>query len=274
MGVVFHSMADIMAMMKSGGMIRICVLLGVLLGASARAASSGASAPYDSIVERNVFNLHAPPPAVDPKTLVPPTPPPKLTLTGITTILGKKVTFITMPAMKPGAPPESLALAEGQAQNEVEVKAIDEKAGVVKVVNHGDEQTLDFLHDGAKTSGPPPAPIGAPTSFPPPAAPPPGVMSLPPPSNPGNVIRPIRTLPNRNGSPFGGPNAGGFGGGLSSVNGQNASPLTAEEQTLLIEAQRIKAMDEGDPIQHILPPTDMTPEVTGKPNTPGTPSTF
>lgn len=237
-----------MTTMKSGGVLKVCAFIGALLSAGALAATTGLGGPYDSIVDRNVFNLHPPAPPVDSKTLTPPTPPPKLTLTGITTILGKKVTFLTMPASKPGQPPESLMLAEGQAQNEVEIKNIDEKAGVVKVLNHGDEQTLDFDHDGAKPSGPPPMPVPN-QPFPAPSAPPPGVMSLPPPAN---VIRPIRSLPGRNNNPFSGNNGG------------NQSALTAEEQTALIEIQRVKAMQENDPIQHILPPTDMTPEVTGQ----------
>jgi hypothetical protein len=214
--------------MKRGGKIEICALIGLLLSTGAMAASdtSTAGQPYDGIVERNVFNLHAPPPAINPADLVQHTPPPKITFTGITTILGKKLAFLTIPAAKPGALPESMMLAEGQAQNEVEVKQIDEKAGIVKVVNHGEAQTLDFDHDGAKPTGAP-----APTMLPPPSAPPPNVM-------PGNVIRPLRSLPPR-------------------------SSLSPEEQVALIEVQRVKYQQENNPISHILPPTEMTPEVNG-----------
>jgi hypothetical protein len=212
--------------MKRGGTIEICALIALLLSGGARAASSAPSSgqPYDGIVDRNVFNLHAPPPPVNPADLVQHTPPPKITFTGITTILGKKLAFLTIPAAKPGSLPESMALAEGQAQNDVEVKQIDEKAGVVKVVNHGEPQTLDFDHDGTKTSGPP-----GPTMLPPPSMPPPNVM-------PGNVIRPLRSLPPR-------------------------SNLSPEEQVALIEIQRVKMQQENNPMSAILPPTEMTPEM-------------
>jgi len=210
--------------MKRGGKLEICALIGLLLTAGAKAASDDGAGPYDGIVERNVFNLHAPPPPVNPADLVQHTPPPKITFTGITTILGKKLAFLTIPAPKPGALPESMMLAEGQAQNEIEVKQIDDKAGIVKVLNHGEAQTLDFDHDGAKPPvGPPP------TMMPPPSAPPPNVM-------PGNVIRPLRSLPPR-------------------------AAMTPEEQTAMIEIQRVKYQQENNPIGQILPPTEMTPEM-------------
>ena len=206
--------------MKRGGKIEVCVLIALLLGAGAKAASN-TTGPYDGIVERNVFNLHAPPPVVNPADLIQKTPPPKVTFTGITTILGKKLAFLTIPAAKPGAIPQSMMLAEGQAQDDIEVKQIDERAGIVKIVNHSEPQTLDFDHDGVKPTGaPPPA---ANTVIPPPAPP------------PNNVIRPLRSLPPR--------------------------VLSPEEQTALIEIQRVKYQQENNPISKLLPPTEMTPEM-------------
>jgi murein DD-endopeptidase MepM/ murein hydrolase activator NlpD len=75
--------------------------------------------------------------------------PPKITLNGITTILGKKQSLLTVPGSTPGTRSEDLMLAEGQAQNDVEVREIDEKAGVVKVVNHGVLQTLQVNQGSA-----------------------------------------------------------------------------------------------------------------------------
>src|ERR1700749_2441708 len=114
--------------MKFGGKAGIGASFGALLSASAIVFTSvGATEnPYSAIVERNVFNLHAPPPPINPADLVKKTPPPKITLTGITTILGKKVTFLTTPPVKPGAPPDSEMLTEGQALNAMEVKRCDE----------------------------------------------------------------------------------------------------------------------------------------------------
>jgi hypothetical protein len=146
-----------------------------------------------------------------------------------------------------------MMLAEGQAQNDVEVKQIDEKAGIVKLVNHGEAQTLDFDHDGAKPSGPPPGSPPNATGFPPPAMPPPNVMPAP-----GNVIRPLRSLPQR-GTPFSSMNGNGVGGnGMG--NGQSGGGLTPEEQVALIEVQRMKYQQDNDPMSKIFPPTVMTPE--------------
>ena len=253
-----------MPIMKHGGKTGISVLVGVLLSASAMVVTSldAAENPYSSIVERNVFNLHPPPPPLNPADLVKKTPPPKITLTGITTILGKKVTYLTTPPAKPGAAPESVMLAEGQAQNEIEVKSIDEKAGVVQVVNHGEPQTLDFENNGVKPPGSPggiPAPISLPAPIP--AAPPAGVQPMP---GAGTMIRPLRSLPARNSSAEnnGGPGIGG--GGSGNFNQSQGSPMTAEEQVALIELQRIKALQEHDPVSNILPPTELTPEVMGQ----------
>ncbi len=126
--------------------------MGLLLSSlAANAAISGVQdSPYAGIVGRNVFGLSAPvvshdPPATKPIAL------PKITLTGITTILGRSVAFITVAGVKPGEAAESFMLAEGQGVNDIEVKNIDERAGVVSIVNHGELQLLDFVHDGAKT---------------------------------------------------------------------------------------------------------------------------
>lgn len=243
----------------------IRVLTGTLLSASAVALSSlgAVQNPYNSIVERNVFNLHPPPPPINPADLIKKTPPPKITLTGITTILGQKKAFLTYPATKPNMPPNSVMLAEGQAQDEIEVKSIDENAGVVQVLNHGESETLDFANNGAKPSGQPPGTtITSPMSLPAPvpAPPPNGVQPM---QNPGNVIRPLRSLQSQsqnNNNNFGGS---GFGG---SMNGsQQQDSVTPEEQVALIELQRVQAIRNNDPIKDILPPTELTPEVLGKP---------
>jgi len=257
----------------------IWALAGFLSGAAVHAVTlEGSDQRYQGIVDRNIFNLHPPPPPLDPSELARKQAPiPKLTLNGITTILGTKNVILTMPASKPGAAPETLMLAEGQAQDDVEVKEIDEKAAVVRVINHGEEEVLDFEDNGTKPSAPAANPA-APFALPPPA---------PPVTMPSMPIRPIRNNFQRrnsplsgvdNSNPFGGGSSlgGGNGGdnsysvsaGASSETAPNAVPLTPEQTTLLIEAQRMKALQEGDPIAKILPPTDMTPEITGEGQTP------
>jgi hypothetical protein len=250
--------------MIRGARIVILAVFGVFLSAGARAIEPGtAGGPYGAIVERNVFNLHPPPKPLSEDELAAKNKPPipKLTLTGITTILGKKVTFLTVPGTKPGTAPNYLVLAEGQAQDDVEVKEIDEKAGVVKVVNHAEPQTLDFEHDGAaKPTGPPPgAAPGAPMFPPRPAMPQPNAQ----PVQPESIPRPMRPFGSRqipmsnNGGTGGGFGGGGFGPG--SITPPAETQLSPEQQVALIEIQRAKFQQQGDPTANILPPTEMTP---------------
>jgi len=151
-----------------------------LLALAAQAATLDPSAgPYQGIVDRNVFGLKSKQNAED--NVAPATPPPKLTLTGITTILGNKRALLSTAAL-PNKPPESLMLTEGQRDGEIEVLEIDEVAGTVKVKNHGIEQTLDFKTDGVKlqtAAAPPPITPGAPPIAPPPSNLPAGSPNLP-----------------------------------------------------------------------------------------------
>ena len=98
---------------------------------------------------------------------------PKITLTGITTILGNKRALMKVaPSVaKPGqaSKEESLILTEGQREGEVEVLQIDERAESVKVNNSGTVMTLTFEKDGAKLPATP-----APRAVPPVPSPLPG----------------------------------------------------------------------------------------------------
>jgi hypothetical protein len=249
--------------MKHGGKAGIRVLTGALLSASAIVLTSFGAAEnrYSSIVERNVFNLHPAPPPINPADLVKKTPPPKITFTGITTILGKKLALLTFPVSKPNTPPVSVMLAEGQAQDEIEVKSIDEKAGVVQIINHGEPQTLDFEHDAPKGSGPMPGAAPAATSLPAPtpAPPPNGVQP-----SPGNVIRPLRSLQSRNSDATGGTGQGAGSMTMNVAEQVRNDKMTAEEQIALIELQRNISQQQNSEIQNLLPPTPATPGMNGQ----------
>jgi hypothetical protein len=164
--------------------------------------------PYDKIAERNLFQLGAV--IAEPQTpLLPPKPLRKVTLTGITTILGKRLAFITIEGTK-SQPAESVIISEGAAVDGIEMKEIDEKAGVVRVLNDSKLQILNF--EPVKPSGREPVQIQV--TFPAPTA---------------------------------------------SVKAKFGAAMTPEEQTALIELQRIKFQQEGNPIHAILPPMDLNP---------------
>ena len=107
----------------------VCVLTSLMLCAGAKAIGADSAAnPYQGIVDRNVFGLKPPPPPPRPEDNKPPAP--KITLNGITTILGNKraLMSVQMPARPPEpAKPQSFFLAEGQRDGDIEVLEINEK---------------------------------------------------------------------------------------------------------------------------------------------------
>ena len=229
--------------------------------------------PYQGIPSRNIFALKPPPPT----ELTPPSeikPPVKLTLSGLTDILGKKQALLKaqIPPRPPAEPAkeESYILAEGQSESDVQVLAIDQKAGTVKVNNHGTIQTLDFVNNGAKlpTASPLPSIGGLP---PVPGNPiPPGAMtgSRPFPSFPV----PAGSAPGINsGQPSGDPSSSaqygnsagpGFGGNTGAVQPvqvpSQAIGLRSDEQAVLIELERERLQRTGDENYKLMPPTEFS----------------
>lgn len=218
---------------------KILICLWAVVGLGARVPATVPEAPpgqYQAIPERNVFGLR--PPLAQPTLTNPPAPLPKITLTGITTILGNKraLMMVLPPGLKPGEAnkEQSLILTEGQREGEVEVLQIDEHAGIVRVNNSGTIMTLTFEKDGAKLPSTP-----TPHALPPLPMPLPGATA----SNPYFPASRART---RN---FGSP---GFGtaaaGGIPTPTGLNPAPaqtpplagqdLTAEEQAIINAFQR------------------------------------
>src|SRR6267142_446605 len=124
--------------MKMTRNILICLAGGMALSANVRADDVVLPGnPYALVVARNIFGLNPPKP-VDPSA-TDATPPPKITLNGITDILGQmQALFKVAGTAKPGKPAgdDSYILSEGQRQDEIEVVKIDEKAGVVTFHNH------------------------------------------------------------------------------------------------------------------------------------------
>jgi hypothetical protein len=233
--------------------------------------------PYQAIPERNVFGLKPPPAPPDPEANKP--PPPKITPTGITTILGNKRALfkVQMPAKPPEpAHEQSMILAEGEREGEIEVISIDEKLGEIKFNSYGSLVSLTLEKDGAKLpASPAPAPI--------PGAPPNAVGSIPPPVHGLSSFTPnggaittiggagsgLKTIPNRqlrvpgagmSGPAFGSPNYGGTPTAQAQTPANQQPALSAEEQAILIEVERERtkvAVSKG--LLPPPPPTELTP---------------
>lgn len=261
--------------------------------------------PYQAIVVRNVFRLKDPPPPPDPEAVKPPAP--KITLTGISTILGKKLAFMKTPPapVKPGEASKGdqyFTIAEGVTDGPLEVLEINERDGLVKIKYDGQPSTLDFTNNGAK-------PMAGPVPGVMPAGMPPGGIPAPPatgvqpafrgvPNQPGALTpMPTRTLrlPTPGGGTTVNPTSSSYqGGGVASpaytaVQGQavlgTATAGTAastqtqtasqpnmpiEHQYIMMEAERERTRDAVvSGIMPPLPPTPLTP--AGSPGTQTTP---
>jgi hypothetical protein len=273
--------------MKHGGKMLICLIGGLALRIAANEVTTESSNnPYQSIVDRNVFALKPPPPPPDPEATKP--PPVKITLTGITTILGKRALLKSpAPPGKPGEPAKqelSYILAPGQREGDIEVIDIDEVGGNVKLRNAGVEVTLNIDKDGPKLA-PSAAPVPGVPGMPGAVPPMPGGRGIVPPTPAGNpgFTMPTRTLrlpPGgspaagaANASPMGVPGyvPGSNPGYTASPNSPSGQPsktwppesnVSREEQMILIEAQRQQLLQEGNrSAASMLPTTELTGSV-------------
>jgi len=266
--------------MKRAELSLVALWAGLVLGTSAPAATDTISNPYAGIVERNLFNLKpAPRPEDAPKPPGP--PPPKIELTGIMTIFGKRQ--VLMKVNQPPHPPEpgkieSYVLSEGESEGEVEVVSIDQSTGTVKLNNHGVEQILNLDKDSAKVTGAPAGAGGVSPTLP--LFQPPQMPRLPSSPDSGTFPRsiPLPTRPMR--LPGGGMIPGGAqsqsnptlpeglstafaglggSGGAPQIQKPLAAPaqpeLTAEEQEILLAAQHLKAVENNDPVAPLIPLT-------------------
>lgn len=274
--------------MKRFGQIAICLAGALALSAgtcAVAAVSAGNPYPYAPIIERNVFGLN--PPSAETNKTSDDAQLPKITPNGIMSIFGQLQVLYKV-APKPGTKDKdgkdvketSYVLSEGQAQDEIEVVHIDEKATLVTFNNHGTVQELPLANapklntpaisggvgssgsSGSIGGGVIPPRLGGPrggisggptTRFGgrfgggPGAAQNtgPGGMNNPGMNNPGTM----GTMGNMGGSQVytgDGPN-------------QPAMKMTAEENAILIEAQRANYQKTGDPRAKLLPPTALTP---------------
>ena len=250
--------------MRFAGRFILGLALGLGLAAVfPAAAGTAAGQPYATIVSRNIFGL-LPIPVVDPATLQPPAdPPPKITPNGIMSIFGRlQVLFKVAVKPPPGQPAKdaSYVMGEGERQDEIEVMKIDEKAGVVTFDNHGTVQELPLVAVSASGPGGPGISPGGPggrTPFNPNRGAGGGFGSVPMPgggANPGaGGASPAGSAP--------------MSGGVNSV-GIYQPPetqLSPEAQVIMMEAQRAKWQEEGNPAAALFPPTPLTQQNTPPP---------
>jgi hypothetical protein len=249
--------------MKSAGTLIIAVTL--LVSASAWAQDAAASgSPYASIISRNMFGL-VPIPTNNPEDNKPPAePPPKITPNGIMTIFGRlQALFKVANKGKPGQPvrDDSYVLAEGERQDDIEILKINQPDGIVTFNNHGTVQELPLVVAKDATSAAGPGGPGGPGAGFNPGMRPSGSMT------PAEHAAMMRRQPGKSmggmpnpGDNAGSPNFNSGGGGVpnQSQNAKDVNVLSPEAQVLLIEAQRMQAMQEGNPIANILPPTPFT----------------
>ena len=227
--------------MKQNRLTLACGMSALLAGTQFVTATTADNPYLNPITNRNLFSLKAPP---DPASFIPVVAPPALpvlTLAGITALMGKTVAILR--AQRVAKPPDpakeiSLFLSPGTpAQEGVQVLEINVAAGTVRLINSGTEQTLDIAKNGPKPGAAPAPAAGLPP------APPAGVMPTPPPMRAGatpaitSIPRPVRgNDPGQSGAiPGGGP----------ATMGTPAAPqaLTLEEQTIMIEVNRMKEPD-------------------------------
>jgi len=243
----------------------LCALVCLASGAVADAIT--ADNPFQSIVDRNVFGLKAPPPPPAPPE--PPKPPlPPIALTGIMTGIGKKRALLegVMPAKPPEPSKKSFyTLAEGEQQDEVRVLKIDEKAGSVEINLMGTVTNLTFA---AKM--PPSAPQpGAPPGQPIPGIPSPVNTGVNPAMAPGGFNRslpgrPLRVNPDGGVAPTSGlPGAASYGQPQASAQTQAQPQFSRDESALIIEAERQRLKEAGDPLANLMPVTHLTSEAQG-----------
>lgn len=139
---------------------------------TANVLSAAATHPFTIIPNRNAFRIQPPPPPPPPVEEIPKTPPPppsNVTLTGFTVWKGKKQVYLQV-ASAAGKPSDYLTLGEDEAQGDIHVLEIDAKHETVKLSNAGQEVTLNFKDNGAKSVGSPSPAPGTPNAIPSPVA--------------------------------------------------------------------------------------------------------
>jgi hypothetical protein len=269
------------------GKIAVCLAGGLVFTASLRAdgplgITAAAGDPYSPIVDRNVFGLLPPPPPPDP-SIIADASLPKITANGIMDVFGNlKVLFKT--SGKQGQKDNFYDLAEGQSEDDIEVVKIDENAKMVTFNNHGDEQQIALVTESSSGGGGGNGGGGGGMS---------GGFGGRPGFNGGGGFnsggfnggaggfnRPGYNGGGQSGFNGGGGQNGGYGGAPGGINvggstlsfsganqyqpqPQPKTSMSAEDQVIMIEAQKVQMQQTGDPTANIMPITPISGLING-----------
>ena len=129
----------------------VALVLGVLIftGAARASVTDAESNPYRVISQHSVFGLVPSQPVATTNAM---DLPPDVVLNGIMVVFDRKYALFKLPANKG----KSYLLGEGQSDGEIELLSVDDRAGVIKIKNHGVVQTVALAK--------PPAPSGTPAA--------------------------------------------------------------------------------------------------------------
>ena len=171
--------------------------------------------PYSKIIGRNTFALKAPPPPPAP-LVAPPAPPPKVSLQGISTILGRAQALLKVKIdPKPSEPAKELSLVMdvGQREGDVEVLSIDPATGTVNLSNQGTPLTLSIKDADKPVAGPAIAAAPPLANLPgiAPSLPPPVQVVPPAPQDANKTAVPTRLIRSSSNAPGVGQNLTGVG---------------------------------------------------------------
>jgi len=287
-------------MKGTGKALLICSLVCAGLAATGAAASinnpdndaaTSADAdanPYGTIVLRNVFGLSDA--VVPPVTNKEPDPPPNVMLIGLSTLeTVPQAIVVVKPPQIPGHPPpaeETYIMNQGERRGPLELVRINMKAGTAKIKIDAVESTISMRTNAPMRAAAPTPGAGLGAVPRPPAYTPPPAAGYTAPTQPGLASAGQGGYYSGGAQNTANPaSAGGINGGPGGIPERplRTEPppqaLSQEEQTLMIEAQRQDAIQRGDSMAIILPPTEMSPpgygggneQQTQNPNVPPAP---
>ena len=219
--------------------------------------------PYSGIPARNIFNL-VPIPTNPPVESKPPDPPAKITPNGFMDLFGQpQVLFKVAVPPKAGQGPQeqSYTMGEGDREDGIAVIKIDQVGQTITFDNHGVIQNIPLVAatgGGGPASGPGSGlagPGGMHPGFHGRFGPGGGYAPPPPPDSPPSGSAPG----NDSGTPQVSPTS--FEGAQAKLNSILNDPdhLTPEAQVIMIEAERQRLQDAGDPAAPLMPLTELTP---------------